>query len=119
MHLDGKHLLRIQKLQQQREPRETPGQLSHRLFRKLRQHLADSLSLEWSIGDAARMVAAIAKYPSFPDRSVVRQRRGQQAGKAPAAPQPILIDRFELQWIKSHGAASYSPRRATLLQLTR
>jgi len=61
MHLDRKHFMYIEKLQQQRESPEAPGQLSQYLLRKLLQQLTDGLSLENSISDAALMVVAIAE----------------------------------------------------------
>ena len=100
MHLDREHLTRVEELQQQRKSAETPGQLSHHLFRKLLQQLTDGLPFERSVGNAARMVFAVAQYPRFADRAVARQRRREQAGQTPAAPEPILIDRLEPQRIQ-------------------
>ena len=100
MHLDREHLAGVEELQQQREPLETPGQLSQQLLWRLLDQLPDGQSLERSIGDAAGMVIAVAEHPGFADRAVAGQRRGQQAGQAPAAPEPILIDRLESQRIQ-------------------
>jgi hypothetical protein len=46
------------------------------------------------------MVIAVAEYPCFADRAVARQRHGEQASQTPAAPEAILIDRFESQGIE-------------------
>ena len=109
MHLDREHFTRVEELQQQRKSAESPGQLSHHLFRKLLQQLTDGLPFERSIGDAALMVIAVAEHPCFADRTVARQRRGEQAGQTPAAPEPILIDRFESQRIKITHSFRYFP----------
>jgi hypothetical protein len=46
------------------------------------------------------MVIAIAKQPRFPDGSVAWQRYGEQVCQTPAAPEAILIDRFESQRVQ-------------------
>ena len=61
MHLDREHFARVEELQQQRESAETPGQFSQHLLRRLLKQLADGPPLERSIGDAARMVIAVAE----------------------------------------------------------
>ena len=61
MHLDREHFARIEELQQQREPAESPGQLSQQLLRPLLQQLTDGPSFERSIGNVARMVIAVAE----------------------------------------------------------
>src|SRR5450755_4243949 len=94
--------MRIEELQQERESAESPGELSQQLLGKLRQQLSDGLTLEWSIGYSARMVIAIAKYPRFAESAVARQRRGEQFGQTPTAPNPILIDWFESQGIEKY-----------------
>ena len=100
MHLDRERVARIEELQQQREPAEAPGQFSQQLLRPLLKQLPDGPSFERSIGDAARMVLAVAQQPGFADGAIAGQRRGEQVGQTPAAPEPILIDRFESQWIQ-------------------
>jgi hypothetical protein len=45
------------------------------------------------------VVIAVAQQPGFTDRSVARQRCREQIGQAPAAPEPILVDRFESKGI--------------------
>ena len=99
MHLHREHFTYVEELQQQRESAETPSEFSHHLLRKLLQHLTDGPPFERSIGNTARMVCAVAEYPRFADRAVARQRRCEQVGQTPSAPEPILIDRFESQWI--------------------
>src|SRR6202162_6248608 len=93
--------MRIEELQQQRESAESPGELSQQLLGKLRQQLSDGLALERSISHSARMVIAIAKYPRLADRAA-RQRCGEQVAQTPAAPEPILINRFESQGIQKY-----------------
>ena len=61
MHLDREHVARVEKLQQQREPAETPGQFSQQLLRRLLQQLPDGPSFERPIGDPAGMVIAVAQ----------------------------------------------------------
>ncbi len=134
MHLNRKHVARIEKLQQQGEPAEAPGQFSQQLLRPLMKQLSDAPSLERSIGDAARMVIAVAQQPGFADGAIAGQRRGEQVGQTSSAPEPILINRFESQRIKGYLihdmslrchadvlsiAAVYSPRRAARLHLAR
>ena len=68
MHLDREHLACVEELQQQREPAEAPGQFSQQLLWRLLQQLPDGPSLERPIGDAARMVIAVAQQPGFADR---------------------------------------------------
>jgi hypothetical protein len=93
--------MRIEELQQQWESAESPGELSQQLLWKLRQQLSDGLAPERSISHSARMVIAIAKYPRLADRAT-RQRCGEKVAQTPAAPKPILINRFELQGIQEH-----------------
>jgi hypothetical protein len=76
MHLHREHLLRVEKFQQQGESLKAPVQLSHQVFLRLRHHLTDSLAMERSIGNLARVIAAIAEEPSFADRTIARERRG-------------------------------------------
>ena len=95
MHLDREHFTRVEELQQQRESAETLGQLSQQLLRRLLQQLTDGPPFERSIGNLAPMVIAVAEYPRFADGAVARQRRGEQVGQTPAAPEPIHVDRFE------------------------
>ncbi len=104
MHLDREHFMCIEELQQQWKSAETPGQLSQKLF----QQLSDSPSFEWSVGHLARMVVAVAEYPRLADRSA-RQRCRKQGSQMPAAPEPILIDRFESQGIQRHLINVVSP----------
>jgi hypothetical protein len=47
------------------------------------------------------MIIAIAKYPRLADRAA-RQRCGEQVAQTPAAPKPILIDRFESEGIQRY-----------------
>jgi hypothetical protein len=61
MHLDRKHFVDIEELQQQWESGKASGQLSHYLLRELLQQLTDGPPLERSIGDAALMVVAVAE----------------------------------------------------------
>src|SRR5450755_3107178 len=98
--------MRIEELQQQRESAESPGELSQQLLGKLRQQLSDGLALERSISHSARMVIAIAKYPRLADRAA-RQRCGEQVAQTPAAPKPILINRFESQGIQTNAISHY------------
>ena len=80
------------------------------------------------------MVISVTQQPRFSNGTIAGQRRGEQIGQTPATPKPILIDRFESQWIegdlihdmafRSHAprvsiAAVYSPRRAARLHLAR
>src|SRR5580658_4557040 len=56
------------------------------------------------------MLVAIAEYPSLTNRTA-RKSCAEQVGQTSAAPQPILIDRFEAQWIQTrfdHDVALYS-----------
>jgi hypothetical protein len=61
--------------------------------------LSEGLPFVWSIGNEAGMVVAVTEDPGFADRAVSRQRSGENAGQAPAAPEPVLVDRFESQGI--------------------
>ena len=111
MHLDREHFACVEEFQQQWESAEAPGQLSHRLFWKLLQHLSDRPPFEGSIGNLAWMIVAVAEYPGFTDGSIARQRCAEQIRQTPAAPDPILIDRFESQGIKrylTHEAALFA-----------
>ena len=134
MHLNRERVAHVEKLKQQREPVETPGQVSQQLLRPLMKQLPDAPSLERSIGDAAWVVIAIAQQPRFADGAIAGQRRGKQVGQPSATPKPILIDRFESQWIQRYViqglsfcchahvlsiAAVYSPRRAARLHVAR
>ena len=100
MHLDRKHFTRVEEFQQQWESTKTAGQFSQQLLRKLLQQLTDGSPFERSIGNATRMVIAVAEHPGFADGTITRQRRGEQVGQTPAAPEPILIDWFESQGIQ-------------------
>src|ERR1035437_6479761 len=82
-----------------------PGQLSEQLFRRLLHQLTDGSPFERSIGNLAGMVIAIAQHPRLADGAIAWQRCGEQVGQTPAAPEPILIDRFESQGIQdlTHG----------------
>jgi hypothetical protein len=86
MHLHREHFTYVEELQQKWESAETPREFSHYLFWKLLQHLTDGLTLERSVGNAARMVIAVAQHPGFPDRAVARQWCCEQVGQVPAAP---------------------------------
>ena len=77
--------MRVEKLQQQGESLETPGQLSHQLFLRLLHHFAESPPFQGSIGNLARMIIAIAQYPRFANKTI-GQRDGEQIGQAPTAP---------------------------------
>src|ERR1700722_7658387 len=100
MHLHREHFTYVEELEQQREAAETSSEFSHYPFWKLLQHLTDGLPLEPSIADTAGMIFAVAQYPRFTDWAVPWQWRFQQAGETPSAPQPILVDRFELQRVE-------------------
>src|ERR1019366_530206 len=100
MDLNREHFTRVEELQQQWEPAETPGQLSQHLLRELLQQLTDGSPFERSIGNVARMVIAVAKHPCFADRTITGQRCGEQVGQTAAAPEPILIDWFESQGVQ-------------------
>ena len=64
------------------------------------QELRDCLSFQGSIGNEAWMIIAIAQeQPGFADRTI-GQRGGADMSEAPAAPKPVLANRFESQWIK-------------------
>jgi len=56
----------------------------------------------------AGMVFAVAEYPRFPDWPL-RQRRFEQAGQTPAAPETILINRLESQGIQKRFRHLASP----------
>jgi hypothetical protein len=99
MYLYREHLVRIQKLEQQWETVEARRQPPHQLFSELLNHLPKRLALKRSIRNQALVIDAVAQHPCFADRSIARQRRGEQARQAPATSQPILIDRLEAQWI--------------------
>ena len=118
MHLYREHLVRIQKLEQQWKTAETRRQLAHQLFWKLFHHLPKCLTLKRSIRNQALVVGAVAQHPSFADRSIARQRRGEQASQTPSAPEPILIDRLETQRIQrclAHGVSPKSHDRELVL----
>ena len=100
MHLDRELFVCVEELQQHGEPSETAGQFSQQLLRRLLQQLPDGPPFERSIGDLAGMVIAVAQQPGFADGPVTGQRRGEQIGQSPAAPEPILVDRFESQRIQ-------------------
>ena len=72
------------------------------------QQLTDGPPFKRSIGYLARMVVAIAKYPCFAG-GTARQRCDEQVGQTSAAPEPILIDRFESKWIQRCLIDSISP----------
>jgi hypothetical protein len=63
------------------------------------QQLSESPFFEWSVCHLARMVIAVAEYPRFANETA-RQRSRKQVGQVPTAPEPILIDWFESQWIQ-------------------
>jgi hypothetical protein len=48
------------------------------------------------------MVFAVAQQPGFADGTIAGQRRGEQIGQTPAAPEPILINRIKSQWIQRY-----------------
>ena len=60
---------------------EAPGQFSQQLLRPLMKQLPDAPSLKRSIGNAARMVLAVAQQPRFADRAIAGQRRREQSAK--------------------------------------
>ena len=86
MNLHGKHLVRVQKLEQQREAGEARRQLSHQRLWKLLHHLAERLALKRTISNLALVVGAVAQHPCFTDRPIAWKRRREQAGQATAAP---------------------------------
>src|ERR1700678_3100793 len=98
----------IEEFQQQRKSAETPGQLSQKLLRKLFQQLSDSPSFKRSFGYLTRMVIAVAEDPRLAHRTA-RQRCRKQGGQMPTAPEPILINRFESQWIQRRLINGISP----------
>src|SRR5664279_4141812 len=111
MHLYRKHLVRIQKLEQQRKAAEARKELAHQLFPELLHHLAKHLPFERSVRNQALVVCTVAQHPRFSNRTVTRQWHGEQAGQSPAAPQAVLIDWIEAQGIQrslGHGASSNS-----------
>ena len=52
------------------------------------------------MGDNARMLIAVAQEPGLADGAIPGQRRAEQVGQAPPAPQPVLKDRFKEQGIQ-------------------
>ena len=74
MHLNRKRVAHVEKFQQQRKPVETPSQFSQHLLRPLMKQLPNASSLERSMGDAARMILAVAQQPRFADGSIAGQR---------------------------------------------
>ena len=97
MDLDGEHLVRIEELEQQGKSAKASRQLSHQLLRKLIHQLADGAPFKRPIGHRLGMVFAVAQHPRLADWAVTGQRRPEQLGQPPAAPQPILIDWIESQ----------------------
>ena len=61
MNLDREHFVRIEELQKQWESVETPGQLPQHLLGKLIEQLTDGPTFEWSTGNVALMINAIAQ----------------------------------------------------------
>ena len=100
MHLDRERVAHVEEFQEQREAAEASGQCSQQLLRELLEQLAQGLSLERPVGDEAGMVVAVAEQPGLADGAIAGQRGGEQVSQPPAAPQPILVDRFESQWIQ-------------------
>ena len=60
------------------------------------------LPLSGPFGNEARMVLAVAQQPRFADGAIAGQLRGKQTGQTPAAPKPILIDRFKSKRIQRY-----------------
>jgi len=85
MNPDREHIARVEELQQQREPAEAPGQFSQQLLRPLLKQLPNGPSFERSIGDATRMVIAVAQQPGFADGAIAGQWSGEQVAQTPAA----------------------------------
>ena len=52
--------------------RKRSGQFPHQLILELLHQLTEILPFQRSIGNPARMVFAVAEYPRFADRAVVR-----------------------------------------------
>ena len=100
MHLDRELVVCVEELEEHGEPSETARQFSQQLLRRLLQQLPDGQSFERPAGDLAGMVIAVAQQPGFADGSVAGQRCREQIGQTPAAPEPILVDRFESQRIE-------------------
>ncbi len=64
------------------------------------------------------MIRPVAQKPRFPDRSVVRQRRGEPVGQASATPDAILNDLRETHWIErdsDHDLRSFATAPELLL----
>ena len=75
------------------------------------EQLSDGAPFKRSIGNPALMIFAVAEHPRFAERAFIRQGRGEKIGQTPAAPEPILIDRFEAQGIQqclTHATSLYS-----------
>ena len=134
MYLEREQFAHVEELEQQREAGISPGKSPEHLLRIEPQQFTEGSSFERSIGNPAGMVRAVAQHPRLADRAVARQRRCQQVGQPPAAPEPVLVDGLESQGIQNrprrvarlHGcahafsiAALYSPRRAARLQSAR
>jgi hypothetical protein len=102
MHLNGERFPDVKELQQQREAAKTMVPCTEQLLGESLTQFPEGLPSEWSIGNPAHMVIAIAEHPGFTDGTGARQRRAQQVAQSPAAPEPILVDRFE-----SHGIQVY------------
>src|SRR5580700_4457976 len=100
MHLDGQHFACIQELQQEWKPAEPWSQTAQHLHRMLTHQFSDRLPFQRSVRNPARMVIAVAQYPRFPDRAVAWQRCCEQVRQTAAAPEAVLIDRFEPQRIQ-------------------
>ena len=100
-------------------PKATTAQLlsqsAQHLPRKLVQQFADGPSFQRSIRNSARMVIAVAQYPRFPDRAVAWQRCREQVRQTPAAPEAVLIDRFEPQRIERLMMNTLASRRSVLV----
>jgi hypothetical protein len=76
------------------------GESAEQPLRRVLRQLSDGLSLERSISHHAGMLVAVAQDPCFTDGAIARQWRCEKIAQLPAAPKPILEDRFESQRIE-------------------
>jgi len=109
MNLHREQLTCVEELQQQRESAEIARPAFPLAVLETVPSVERWSAFEGAIGNAARMVVAVAQYPRFADRAVARQRCREQTGQTPAAPQPIPIDGRESQGIESaltHGLSA-------------
>ena len=68
----------------------------------LREEIPQILAFQFALGDEAGEVVAVAEDPRLTHRTLYAKRSPAISLQLPSAPQTVLKNGFEAQWVQAH-----------------